>query len=78
MKAQDFDEQFDRGNDISEALDLSKATRPLLEQKSLNIDLPLWMIESLNQEANRLNITPQTLIQTLLAQHLSMNESTGA
>jgi hypothetical protein len=33
MKAREFDKRFDEGKDISQYLDVSKATRPKQEQK---------------------------------------------
>ena len=41
MKAREFDKKFDKGEDISKYLDLS---RPEQEQKRVNADFPLWMI----------------------------------
>ncbi|WP_417118134.1 type II toxin-antitoxin system BrnA family antitoxin, partial [Nodularia spumigena] len=43
MKATEFDVKFDRGEDITEFLDLSQAQRPGLEQKRVNVDFPTWM-----------------------------------
>ena len=44
MKAKVFDRKFDEGEDILEALDLSKAKRPMQEQKRVNVDFPLSLI----------------------------------
>ncbi len=72
MNAKEFDQKFDDGEeDIIEMLDLSKAKRPFSTQKRLSIDLPIWMIELIDREANRLGVTPQTIIQTSLAKHLA-------
>ncbi|WGV27557.1 type II toxin-antitoxin system BrnA family antitoxin [Halotia branconii] len=73
MTAKEFDQKFDDGEDITEMLDLSKAKRPLSAQKKVSIELPIWMIELIDQEANRLGVTPQTIIQTFLAEHLAVN-----
>ena len=54
MKAKKFDSDFDNDKDVTGALDLSKARRPLREQKRVNVDFPTWMIESLDKEASRL------------------------
>lgn len=40
MKASDFDEKFDSGDDVTEFLDLSKAKRSGLEIKRINVDFP--------------------------------------
>ena len=55
MKAHDFDKKFDEGKDISKHLDIAKARRPGQEQKRVNVDFPLWMIQLLDKEARRLN-----------------------
>ena len=40
ISAEDFDKKFDEGEDSSRYLDWSKARRPLLDQKRINVDLP--------------------------------------
>jgi hypothetical protein len=70
MKAKDLDKAFDAGADITEFLDLSKARRPKQEQKRVNVDFPIWMIQSLDREAKRLGVPRQSLIKVLIAEHL--------
>ena len=70
MKANEFDKKFDRGAEIISSLDLSKAKRPMLDQKRVNVDFPLWMIESMDREANRLGVTRQSIIKIWLAERL--------
>ena len=76
MKAEEFDRKFDAGEDITHVLDLSKAKRHQSEQKTISIDLPAWMLELIDQEAIRLGVSPQSVIQTSLAEHLAINEPT--
>ena len=70
MKAKSFDAKFDKGEDVTVALDLSKARRPLQEQRRVNVDFPTWMIESLDREAGRLGVTRQSVIKVWLAERL--------
>ena len=70
MKANEFDKKFDRGAEIISSLDLSKAKRPMLDQKRVNVDFPFWMIESMDREANRLGVTRQSIIKIWLAERL--------
>lgn len=70
MKAKDLDKKFDRGEDISEHLDLSKAARSARAQKRVNVDLPNWMVTSLDEEARRLGVTRQSIIKVWLAERL--------
>jgi hypothetical protein len=75
MKAKKFDMDFDGGKDVMAALDLSKARRPLQEQKRVNVDFPSWMIESLDREAGRLGVTRQSIIKVWLAERLAQAAS---
>jgi hypothetical protein len=71
MKAKEFDKKFeDDETDIIEHLDLSTAKRPNQSQKRVNVDFPIWMVESLDQEASRLGVTRQSIIKVWLAERL--------
>ncbi|MGB3562627.1 MAG: CopG family transcriptional regulator [Thermoanaerobaculia bacterium] len=69
-KAKELDTKFDAGEDITKYLDLSKARRPGHEHRRVNVDFPIWMIESLDREASRLGVPRQSLIKVLIARHL--------
>jgi hypothetical protein len=75
MKAKKFDADFDAGRDVTAALDLSKARRPLQKQRRVNVDFPEWMIESLDREASRLGVTRQSIIKVWLAERLEQASS---
>ncbi len=70
MKAEDFDKKFDDSRSILDDLDLSKARRPQQEQKRVNVDFPIWMIQSLDKEARRLGVPRQSVIKIWLAERL--------
>ena len=70
MKASEFDKNFDEGKDISKYLDVSKARRPAQEQKRVNVDFPLWMIQLLDKEAKRLGVPRQAIIKVWVAERL--------
>ena len=70
MKAKQLDKKFDEGKSILKHLDLSKAKRPNQEQKRVNVDFPLWMIQSLDKEAKRLGVPRQSIIKIWLAERL--------
>lgn len=71
MKASEFDKIFDDGvQDITPYLDMSSAARPNREQKRVNVDFPLWMVESLDREASRLGVTRQSIIKVWIAERL--------
>jgi hypothetical protein len=70
MKAKTFDRKFDEGKNVSDALDLSKARRPLQAQKRVNVDFPTWMVRELDMEARRVGVTRQSIIKMWLAERL--------
>jgi hypothetical protein len=70
MNVNDFDAAFDNGESIIEQLDISKLTRPALAQRRVNVDLPQWMIQSLDDEAGRIGVTRQSIIKVWLAERL--------
>jgi hypothetical protein len=71
MKASEFDRKFDAGvEDIVDDLDMATATRPNKEQKRVNVDFPVWMVESLDREAARLGVTRQSIIKVWIAERL--------
>ena len=70
VKASKFDQEFDQGKDVSRYLDVSKARRPGLEQRRVNVDIPVWMIESLDREAARLGVPRQSLVKVWIAERL--------
>jgi hypothetical protein len=70
MRAEDFDQKFDDGQDVTGELDLAAIRRPALEQRRVNVDFPSWMIESLDREARRLGVTRQSIIKLWIAERL--------
>ena len=75
MKAEQLDDIFDSGADLVPHLDLSTVRRLNLEQKRVNVDLPIWMIENLDREADRVGVTRQSIIKVWLAERLKMERS---
>jgi hypothetical protein len=74
-KAEDFDRRFDRGEDVSADLDVSRARRVRQEQRRVNVDFPVWMIDSLDREAKRLGVTRQSVIKMWIAERLDRKAS---
>ena len=70
MKAREFDKKFDEGGDVSHHFDISKARRPEQEQKRVNVDFPVWMIQLLDKEARRLGVPRQSIIKVWVAERL--------
>lgn len=75
MKAKDLDKIFDGGNvDITNYLDLSSAFRPGQELKRVNVDFPVWMLDRLDSEANRLGVPRQSLIKVWIGEKLEVTK----
>jgi hypothetical protein len=71
MKAKDFDKKFDQGiEDIMSSLDLSTARRVNQEQRRINVDFPVWVVDSLDREAARIGVTRQSIIKVWLVERL--------
>ena len=70
MKAREFDKKFDEDKNISKYLDVSRARRPKQEQRRVNVDFPLWMINLLDKEARRLGVPRQSIIKVWVAERL--------
>lgn len=70
--AKEFDDLFESGEDLTEYVDYSKGYRPNLAQKKVSLELPIWMIEGLDREAQRLGVARQAIMKMFLAQRLDM------
>jgi hypothetical protein len=70
ITAEQLDEMFDNGEDISAYVDWSKARRPNQEPRRVNVDFPAWMVRDLDKEAARLGVTRQSLIKMWIAEKL--------
>jgi hypothetical protein len=75
MKANEFDNKFDAGEDVTADLDVSAARRPLQEARRVNVDFPSWMVESLDREAKHLGVTRQSVIKMWISERLEKRAS---
>ena len=75
MNAKKFEQAFDDDINITASLDLSKARRVQQAQKRVNVDFPIWMIDSLDREASKLGVTRQSVIKVWLAERLQATNS---
>jgi alpha/beta superfamily hydrolase len=71
MKTSEFDKNFDEGEDISAAIDWSKARRLNTQTKRVNVDFPIWVVDGLDNQATHLGITRQALIKVWIAEKLA-------
>lgn len=64
IKTKEFDEKFDRGEDVSEYLDTSSAT------KKVNVDFGVDFLNQLDAMAKKMSVTRQSLIKVWLHERL--------
>lgn len=69
ISAAAFDAKFDRGEDISRHLDFERAT----VVKRINVDFPFWMVERLDREAVKLNVSRQAIIKMWIHDRMHMS-----
>jgi len=70
ITGEEFDRRFDRGEDVSAFLDWSKARRPGLEPRRVNVDLPEWMIAELDKQASLIGVTRQSIMKVWLSDRI--------
>ena len=70
MNPEELDRKFDDGEDVLEFFDQASLKRPGLETQPLDIDFPLWMIEALDREAQRLGIDRKAVVKVWIAERL--------
>lgn len=73
ITAEQFDEMFDAGEDITPYLDMdSVQMNPPLDTnpKRINVDFPSWIVKSLDKEADRYGISRQALIKVWITERL--------
>ncbi|MEB3316523.1 MAG: CopG family transcriptional regulator [Cyanobacteriota bacterium] len=63
MNTSGFHPHFDPGDSILDALDWSQARRQRLDRSRLNVDVPFWVAEPLDQETSRMGATRQSDIK---------------
>ena len=61
-----FDNKFDRNEDIFKYLDFEEAT----VVKKVNVDFPAWMVDLLDKEAVKLNVSRQAIIKMWIRDRL--------
>ncbi len=79
MKASELDKIFDDNqDDILDYFDTSKIKMINEEPKRVNIDFPLWMVQSLDKEAKHIGVSRQAVIKMWLAEKLKDLNSQAA
>jgi hypothetical protein len=74
-----LDKIFDEGKeDILPYLDMTTLRRPNLDQKRVNVDLPIWMIQQLDRQADLIGVTRQSIIKVWLSERIKEERAAAA
>lgn len=63
MTAQEFEQRFDEGEDITSFIDMSSIRCPGVEPRRVNVDFPEWMIEKLDWQSRLIGVSWQALVK---------------
>ena len=72
---ENFEERFDAGEDVTDAFDWSKASRPNLKAQKVNIDFPKWVVNALDREADKVGVPRQSLIKVWVVERLKLEHA---
>jgi hypothetical protein len=70
ITSSEFDQKFEANEELSQYLDLSKASRPGNETRRVSVDFPSWMVDELDRVSKRLGITRQSVIKVFISDKL--------
>ena len=68
MNAEEFDRLFDDGADMADHLDLDTLKRPNLELETVAVELPAWIVRSLDRQALAAHVTRDAVIRLWLSE----------
>ena len=78
ITAKEFDQRFDRGDDISAFIDKSTIKRPGVEARRVNVDFPEWIIRNLDIESKMIGVSRQSLIKLWVSERLQQERKARA
>jgi hypothetical protein len=76
ISAKDFDTKFDNNEDVSKYLDFSKSLKlkdfekKVTKTKKINVDFPENILVLLDNEAQKIGVTRQSIIKVWIAERL--------
>lgn len=66
--AEELDKMFDEGVDMTDYMDLDNVRRVHPRPKQISITIPLWLADSLDDEATRRGVARKAIINTALVE----------
>ena len=74
MTAQEFEQRFDQGEDITPFIDKSSIRRPGVEPRRVNVDFPEWMIEKLDWQSRLIGVSRQALVKLWVSERIQKEQ----
>jgi hypothetical protein len=74
ITAQEFEQQFDEGEDITPFIDMSSIRRPGMEPRRVNVDFPEWMIEKLDWQSRLIGVSRQALVKLWISERIQKEQ----
>jgi hypothetical protein len=75
INVEEFDRIFDEGQqDVLQYADLSTTAHINRKPRKVNVDMPEWMIQALDDAADNLSINRQAIIKVWLAERIKQEE----
>ena len=74
MTAQEFEQRFDEGEDITPFIDMSSIRRPVVEPRRVNVDFPEWMIEKLDWQSRLIGVSRQALVKLWVSERIQKEQ----
>ena len=74
MTAQEFEQRFDDGEDITPFIDMSSIRRPGVEPRRVNVDFPEWMIEKLDWQSRLIGVSRQALVKLWVSERIQKEQ----
>lgn len=78
ITAEEFDQRFDRGDDISSFVDPTSVARPGMDARRVNVDFPEWIIRNLDLESKLIGVSRQSLIKLWVSERLQQERKARA
>ncbi len=72
--AENLEARFDAGEDVLDYFDPSRAVRINRVKERVNLDLPRWVLQRIDKEANRKGVPRQSLIKIWLTDRLKQEQ----
>ena len=70
MNAEEFDRRFDEGEDLDDHIDWASARCPNLAPERITAELPRWVVQGLDRQAEIAGVTREALIRLWIAERL--------